>query len=183
MRRQVLAPDRDERVVVDPVAVVRPQRRAPGRGIKVGRVGAIVDEEELAVHERRHGRGDPGVEREADLGRLPGLEGDVLRGEARFDRPGRGRPKDGVELASRSEGHVSLEDGAMGIVGRCALDPVDRERVEELVGEDDSLRRVIVGRLEIAHQPGRVEASGKPGHGRSRDLDRLVRDRAEQRRA
>ena len=83
MRGQVLTPDVDVRVVVDPVAEVGTKRPvpAPDRVVQgIGRV-AVVDQEDDAAREAGGRVGDPGVEGQADLGSLAVAEDDPVGGE------------------------------------------------------------------------------------------------------
>ena len=97
MRGEVLPADPDQCICVDSVPVVRAHGAAPIGGIQVGSRIAVVDEEQLATPEGGAGVGDPVVDREADLRRLAGLQGDALAGEPRGEGSRRWWAKQGRE--------------------------------------------------------------------------------------
>ena len=173
MGGQVLAPDVDVRVVVDAMAQVGTERAvaAPDRVVELGGGVAVVDEQEHAALETGRRVREPRTERQADLGALALGELDRLVGE-----PGGevGRRRLGLDV---DEGAVARPDEDLAQAAVADHDAVDRERVEDLVGEDEAGRP--------APRCGRVGMSASPWPAASRraamasmparlDLDRVV---------
>ena len=111
-----------------------PSRRRIGV-VELGGGVAVVDEEEHAALETGRRVREPRTDRQADLCALALGELDRLVGE-----PGRevGRGRLGLDVDERAVARPD-EDLAQGAVAD--HDAVDRERVEDLVGEDETDRR------------------------------------------
>ena len=131
MRREILPADRHERISVSPLAGVRAQRPAsPRRRVQLGRRIAVVDEEHESALQPDRGVGGPGVEAEADLGGLAIRQADSLGRESLRQR-----------LAGRCFGklhEVSVPPTDEDFLEpTLALEhPVNRQGIEELVGQD-----------------------------------------------
>ena len=83
MRRDVLAADRGEHVLVDPVTGIGKERSArTGRAVQGSGGVAVVDDEGEPPIDGRRQLVSPAVELEADLRPLPGLEDDSFFGQA-----------------------------------------------------------------------------------------------------
>ena len=134
MGGQVLAPDVDVRVVVDAMAQVGTERAvaAPDRVVELGGGIAVVDEQEDAALETGRRVREPRTERQADLCALALGELDRLVGE-----PGRqvGCRRLGLDVDERA---VARPDEDLAQAAVADHDAVDRERVEDLVGEDET---------------------------------------------
>ena len=136
---QVLAPDVDVRVVVDAMAEVGTERAvaAPDRVVELGGGVAVVDEEEHAALETGRRVREPRTDREADLGALALGELDRLVGEPVGQV---GRRRLGLDV---DEGAVARPDEDFAQAAVADHDAVDRERVEDLVGEDETGRSAL----------------------------------------
>ena len=132
---QVLAPDVDVRVVVDPVAQVRAQRAvaAADRVVQLRRGVAVVDQQERRAGDRPPTPAIQPSTREADLGALAVREGDALGVEAGQQR---GRRRVGLDV---DEGRrPPNRRGPRAGPSARPIDPVRRQRVEHLVGQDEA---------------------------------------------
>ena len=189
VRRQVLPPDRDERIGVDAMAVVGAERAAASRPCRARRPGSR--SRSGARSPRSSGAPaarDPVVDREADLRRLARARAsrpprrDVPRGRASTAAPStvvNGR-RARAAAAARASVDEPLDERAV----RGALDPVDR--AGHRAARWRPPRRapgVVVGRLEVVGQACVGEPGGERVEPRRRDVDRLVADRVEEWRA
>ena len=144
MGRQVLPPDMDIRVVVDAMAQVCPECpfAATDRVVQLRRRVAVVDEEERTATKAGGHLHHPRVEGQADLRALTLSQRHATGqrhaggGESRRDA-WRRRLRLDVD-----EGALSRTDQDLAKEPVADHDPVDRQRVEHLVAEDDALDRL-----------------------------------------
>jgi hypothetical protein len=128
-------------VVAQPVAGKRADRaiRSPPGVVEITRECPVVEEESEAATQRRDGRGDPRLDRKADLCGLAIAEVDALvRKPPRDRRRGRVGPdvREGPAGVDRDEPllEAPVPDA----------DPVDGKRVDDLVGEDGPAERALL---------------------------------------
>ena len=171
---QVLAPDPDRPVVVDPVPGIGAQGSVGAlRPVQLGRREAVVEDQDDPAFEAGRGLADPVVERQADLAPGALLELDAVGGQAR--RQGRRRRR-ALEL---DEAVVVPVDEQLADPARPADEEMDGQGVEELVGHDHPGpgRLVRQSELEGPAEPGRGDVPHELVQPVRVDLDRDVADR------
>ena len=149
-RGEVLSADVAERVTADGVARERAERARGSARVERSRLLGVVDEHDDAPCEVARRAGEPAVERKADLGHLAIRESSpfaaaVRRGPASSPRPRAAR------RPRRSCGDQQLPDAA-----GTADHPVDRQRIEHLVGDDARRSRPRVPPSRAARSPAAI---------------------------
>ena len=148
MRRQVLISRPLQKLLVDPVMVVRQERAAPALwSVQVMRLVAVVHHHEIPLLHETHRPGDPAWGGQTDVRFLPRLQGDLRFGEKTLERRSRQRQKRFVELA------VAQHDVDFPRTLRGPDHPVHREGVQDLVGEEAADERGTAVECLLVH-PG-----------------------------
>ena len=127
--REILAADMAERIRANRVAGERPEGAGGVSGaVEIRRLGGVVHEDHEAAGQVARGVREPGVQGEADLGDVAVAQDHTLVGEALGEGRRGGLGLEPGERTTRVQRDQELAHAAVP-----ADDPVDRERVEDLV--------------------------------------------------
>ena len=177
---EILAADVAERIRAHRVAREGPEGAVGvGGAVEVRRFGGVVHEDHQPAGQVARGVDEPAVQGEADLRDLAVSQDDTLRCETLRDGRRAGFGLEPGEVARSVDAHQELAQAAVP-----AHDPVDRERVEDLVRDDGTDRRRASSSspasARVSASPSAARRSRRVSSTRRLHLDGVVRDGREQ---